>query len=248
LRRAPGSDFRELLQHVSLDTSGVIYLAEPLSRAEAEGLRGYRRPLVLTKSALPHDIAVDAVGVPVVGVDNLGGARAAASLLLQLGHRRIGLIMGPLASRDSYERKAGYLEVLGNAGVAPRAEWVRDGLFTAETGRAGIEAFLAGRERPTAVCCANDEIAFGALDAIRSAGLRCPEDISLVGFDDGPWATICRPTLTTIRQPLSDLAERAVSLIVEGALHPSRAPQVVNGDFPAAIVIRESTRALASGE
>jgi DNA-binding LacI/PurR family transcriptional regulator len=244
LRRTPGSDFREMLQRVSLDTSGIIYLAEPLTREEAQGLRGYRRPLVLTKSALPNDIPVGDLGVPVVGVDNLSGARAAATLLLQLGHRRIGLIMGPESSRDSHERKQGYLEVLGRAGVAPQARWIHEGLFNAETGRAGIAAFLAQAERPTAVCCANDEIAFGALDAARAAGLRCPDDLSLVGFDDGPWATICRPALTTIRQPLSDLAERAVGLIVEAATHPGHGPQVVNGDFPAAIVIRESTRGL----
>lgn len=246
LRRTKDSDFRETLQHVSLDTSGVIYLAEPLSRDEVQKLRGYRRPLVLTKSALPNDVPVGEIGVPVVGVDNLSGARSAAKLLLQLGHRRIGLIMGPSASRDSHERKQGYLEVLEKAGVKPRPEWIHEGLFTAETGRAGINGFLAQAERPTAVCCANDEIAFGALDAARAAGLRCPDEISIVGFDDGPWASICRPTLTTIRQPLSDLAERAVSLIVEAATHPTRPPHPVNGDFPAAIVIRESTRAVGA--
>jgi DNA-binding LacI/PurR family transcriptional regulator len=244
LRRAPGSDFRETLQHVSLDTSGVIYLGEPLTRTEAESLRGYRRPLVLTKSALPNDIPVGDLGVPVVGVDNLTGARSAAALLLQLGHRRIGLIMGPPGSRDSHERKQGYLEVLQRAGVSPRDSWVFEGRFNADTGRTGIAALFSGAERPTAVCCASDEIAFGALDGARVAGLRCPEDFSVVGFDDGPWATICRPALTTIRQPLSDLAERAVSLIVEAATHPNRAPPRVNGDFPAAIVIRESTRAV----
>ncbi len=247
LRRAPGSDFRETLQHVSLDTSGVIYLAEPLTRDEARELRGYRRPLVLTKSALPPEVPVAEIGVPVVGVDNLSGARSAAKLLLQLGHRRIGLIMGPSGSRDAHERKQGYLEVLAKAGFTPRPEWIHEGSFTAETGRAGIAAFLSHPNGPTAICCANDEIAFGALDAARAAGRRCPEDISVVGFDDGPWANICRPTLTTIRQPLSDLAERAVSLIVEAAAHPARLQHPVNGDFPAAIVIRESTRAATSG-
>lgn len=243
LRRSRDADFRETLQHLSMDTSGVIYLAEPLTREEVQKLRGYRRPLVLTKSALPNDVPVSEIGVPVVGVDNLSGARSAASLLLQLGHKRVGLIMGPSSSRDSHERKQGYLSVLEKAGAKPRPEWIFEGAFNAETGRAGIAAFLGRAERPTAVCCANDEIAFGALDGARAAGLRCPEDISIVGFDDGPWANVCRPTLTTIRQPLADLAERAVSLIIESATHPTRAPHPINGDFPAAIVIRESTQA-----
>lgn len=243
LRRTSGADFRETLQHISRDTSGVIYLGEPLTAAEVDRLRGYRRPLVLTKSALPNDTSVAELGLPVVGVDNLSGARSAASLLVQLGHRRIGLIVGPASSRDAFERKQGYLNVLEKAGLSPRPEWIFEGAFNAETGRAAIASFLARSERPTALCCASDEIAFGALDATYRANLRCPDDLSIVGFDDGPWASICRPALTTVRQPLADLAERAVSLIVESATHPDRPPPPSNGDFPAAIVIRESTRA-----
>jgi len=241
LRRQKDSGFRETLQHMGLEASGMIYLGEPLSKEDLNRLRGLRRPLVLTKSALPHDVSVQDLGVPVVGVDNLNGARSAASLLLQLGHRRIGLIMGPSGSRDAHERKQGYLEVLAAAGCTPPEHWIHEGPFNAETGRAGMQALLAGSLRPTAFCCANDEIAFGALDAARSTGLRCPDDVSIVGFDDGPWATICRPALTTIRQPLADLAERAVSIIVEAATHPGRAPRATSGDVQAGIVIREST-------
>jgi DNA-binding LacI/PurR family transcriptional regulator len=107
-----------------------------------------------------------------------------------------------------------------------------------------MAGFLGGAERPTAVCCANDEIAFGAIHAVRAAGLRCPEDISIVGFDDGLWATACRPALTTIRQPLADLAERAVSLLVEAASAPEKPRRSVPGDMPASLVIRDSTRSV----
>jgi DNA-binding LacI/PurR family transcriptional regulator len=243
LRRAPGSDFRETLQPLSLNTSGVIYLGEPLTAEDIQKLKGYRRPLVLTKSALPATVAVADISAPVVGVDNLAGARAAASLLLQLGHQRIGLILGPAGSRDSYERKQGYTDVLTRAGVSPSAAWIHEGAFSAETGRAGFAALSSGGSRPTAICCASDEIAFGAIDAARAAGLRCPDDLSIIGFDDGPWATACWPALTTVRQPLADLAERAVSLIVEAATHPGDRLRAGGRDLPAAIVIRESTRA-----
>lgn len=242
LKRVPGSDFRQTLTSLSLNTSGVIYLGEPLTGDDLQKLHGYRRPLVITKSALPADFPVKDVSVPVVGVDNFAGAQSAAGLLVQLGHRRIGIILGPAGSRDTHERREGYLSVLQKAGVAPRPEWIFEGSFSAETGRAGFTAFSANAERPTAVCCANDEIAFGALDAARSRGLRCPDDVSIIGFDDGPWATACWPTLTTIRQPLSDLAERAVSLIVETASHPPGAGRSTGSDLPAAIVIRNSTR------
>ena len=242
LRRAPGADFREAMQHVGLETSGIIYLAEPLSQADVLKLNGYRRPFVLTKSALPPDIETRSLGVPVVGVDNTAGARSAASLLLQLRHRRIGLLLGPSASRDAHERKQGYLSVLDKAGVRPPAEWIFEGPFSAETGRDGMNRLLGGPNRPTAVCCANDEIAFGAIHAARAMGFRCPEDISIVGFDDGLWATACRPALTTIRQPLADLAERAVGLLVEAANAPGKSQRSVTADMPAAMVIRESTQ------
>lgn len=246
LRRNRGANFRETMQSISLETSGVIYLAEPLTSEDMKHLRGYRRPLVLTKSALPLGVTEADLSVPVVGVDNLEGAHSAAQLLLQLGHRKIGLLLGPSTSRDAHERKRGYLEILELAGARPKPEWIYESSFSAETGRAGIAAFHRNRDRPTAVCCASDEIAFGAIDAARAAGLRCPADISIVGFDDGPWANACSPALTTIRQPLADMAERAVSLIVEAATHPAGMVRTETSNMPAAIVIRESTRAIAA--
>jgi DNA-binding LacI/PurR family transcriptional regulator len=182
------------------------------------------------------------LGVPVVGVDNFAGAEAAASLLLQLGHRRIGLLLGPSASRDVHERRKGYLDTLERAGVSVRPEWIYEGPFSAETGRLGVAQFLSNGERPTGLCCANDEIAFGAVHEANLAGLKCPEDLSVVGFDDGMWATACRPALTTIRQPLADLAERAVGLVVEAAGASNKASRLVVHDMPAALVIRESTQ------
>lgn len=245
MRRNEGSSFREVMQQLSMDSSGIIYLAEPLGKREIEELKGFRRPFVLTKSTLPEDTDVHELGVPVVGVDNLSGARSVASLLLQLGHRRIGLLLGPEGSRDALERKQGYLEMLQKAGALPRPEWIYSGAFSAETGRTGIGKMLQDPERPTAICCANDEIAFGAVHAAHLAGVRCPDDISIVGFDDGIWATTCQPALTTIRQPLADLAERAVGLIVEAAnAPPGRSRRVVSDDMPAPMMIRESTRPL----
>lgn len=244
LQRKPGASFREAMQHLSLNSAGLIYLAEPLSLTDANELKGYRRPFVLTKSALPPGVSSAELGVPVIGVDNLAGARSVASLLLQLGHRRIGLLLGPAGSRDVAERKRGYLEMLEKAGAKPRPEWIFEGPFSTETGRSGLLKILQGAERPTAICCANDEIAFGAINAAHVAGVRCPDDISVVGFDDGIWATACQPSLTTVRQPLADMAERAVGLLVEAAGAPGQTVRVVLDDLPAPMMIRESTRPL----
>ena len=246
LRRQSDQNLRQTLQHFSLETSGIIYLGEPFTVEDLEHLRGYRRPLVLTQSSLPPTLDVRDLGVHVVGVDNFSGAKSAASLLRQLGHRQIGLVLGPSASRDAFERRRGYLEVLNKGGASVRPEWIHEGPFSHDTGRAGFAAIFSAREKPTALCCANDEISFGVIDAARAAGVRCPEDLSVVGFDDGPWAIACRPTLTTIRQPLADLAERAVGLVVESS-HAAASPRrVVQNEMPAALVIRESTRAIAA--
>jgi LacI family transcriptional regulator, repressor for deo operon, udp, cdd, tsx, nupC, and nupG len=242
LRKTPRTDFREALQHLGVDSSGIIYLAEPLSESDVHKLQGYRRPLVLTRSVLPPDVDPALLGAPVVGIDNTGGAGSAANLLLQLGHRKIALLLGPSASRDAKERKVGYLDTLRRAGTEPPAEWIFEGPFNTETGRVGMAAFLKGPGRPTGVCCANDEIAFGAIEAIRAAGLSCPHDVSVVGFDDGLWATVCRPALTTVRQPLADLAERAVSLLVEAATRPAQTHPALPSNLAAALVIRDSTQ------
>ncbi len=246
-RRAPDRTLRESLQQLGLDASGVVYLAEPLTAEDLASLQGFRRPLVLTKSALPASVDATELGLPVVGVDNRAGAKAAASLLLQLGHRRIGLVLGPDSSRDANERRQGYTSVLTKAGVMPAAEWIYTGSFSPETGREAALRFFQRQPRPTALCCASDEIAFGVIDAARTLGLSCPEDVSVVGFDDGPWASVSRPQLTTVRQPLADLAERAVGLIVEAASNPGLIPRSMHTAVPAALVMRESTRSRTNG-
>jgi LacI family transcriptional regulator len=243
-RRVAGRSFRESLLHLALDSSGLIYLAEPLTPEELASLRGYRRPIVLTKSALPASVDAAGLGLPVVGVDNEAGARAAAALLLQLGHRQIALVLGPEGSRDAAERRQGYLAVLAKAGATPPPEWIVSGNFSLETGREAATRLLGRPSRPTAVCCASDEIAFGVIDAARAAGISCPEQLSVVGFDDGPWATVSRPRLTTVRQPLADLAERAVGLIVEAASNPGIMPRSMHTAVAAALVMRESTVSL----
>jgi DNA-binding LacI/PurR family transcriptional regulator len=248
LQRGPETGLREAMQMLSISSSGVIYLGEPISAEELRQIRGFHRPIVFTKSALPPEVSIADAGLPVLGVDNYSGARSVASFLIQLGHRRIGLLLGPSGSRDAVERRKGYLDMLESAGAKPRPEWIFEGSFSADTGRRGFAALLKSAKRPTAICCANDEIAFGALHEATVAGLRCPQDISVVGFDDGMWATACQPALTTVRQPLADMAERAVGLIAESAKGTGGTSRLAVADLPAPIMIRESTRAVRAGE
>lgn len=237
-----GAAFAETMQHIGLDVSGIIYLSEPLSGDDIGQLRDYRRPLVIIKSALKRDIDIGGMRMQVVGVDNRGGAQTAVNFLAQLGHTRIGLLLGQPESRDASERKEGYITALRKSGLPVKKEWIIDGAFTIDSGRAGMEALLKRPKLPTAICCASDEIAFGAIGVLQAAGKRCPGDMSVVGFDDGFWATACRPALTTIRQPLADIAERAVCAIIEAARAPGKTQPATGSGLPTSLVIRDSTK------
>ena len=246
LKQKQGGNFRETMQHIGMDASGVIYMAEPLNEQQVQQLNGYKRPLILTKAALPTDVDISKVGLPVVGVNNFAGAKSAISLVQQLGHHKIGLLLGPHESRDATERKAGYLDVIHNSNLDLRPEWIIEGAFNVEGGRAVMEQMLKCKELPTAICCASDEIAFGAISEMQLAGIQCPQDISVVGFDDGFWATMCRPSLTTVRQPLADMAERAVVAILEASSSKGKAHPPQPAELATSLVIRDSTGILQS--
>ena len=150
----------------------------------------------------------------VVSHDRKGGEQAARHLT-GLGHRRIGFISGPLTFRSSHERRAGLEDGLAAAGLQLRPEYVALGAYTFDSGVSCGTALLKRPERPTAIFCANDEMACGLLHAAREAGLRVPEDLSVVGFDDFQVATRVFPMLTTLRSPIRDIGSLAARRLFE---------------------------------
>jgi DNA-binding LacI/PurR family transcriptional regulator len=177
-----------------------------------------------TEVAVLHELGLPLawVGEPVAGVhgelvDDAEAARLAVRHLVDLGHRRIagigGPIDGPRASGPAVRRTAGYRAVLADAGLEARPEWFRDGEFTPDGARhAVLELFTADAEPPTALFCQCDEMAFGALGALRALGLRCPEDVSVVGIDGHELAATF--DLTTVVQPVQDLGAHAARWLV----------------------------------
>ncbi|MFC6092078.1 LacI family DNA-binding transcriptional regulator [Saccharothrix lopnurensis] len=233
---------------------------ETVARAQADVVVAYSLP-----DDAPALAAVRARGLPMVvidqpvlpdtarvEVDDLGGARLAAEALRDLGHRRFGVLTfalrpdghsGPVSAerltaapfRVTRDRLHGYLEV---AGPQPIWECARS---SREPGREGARELLSASPRPTALLCASDELAFGALQAVRDLGLRVPDDVSVVGFDDVPAAAHADPPLTTVRQPLTEKGRRAGELalrLLDGA-RPSGPTRL-----PVSLVARESTTAL----
>jgi LacI family transcriptional regulator len=179
------------------------------------------------------------LGMPTVVPENRIGARIAVEHLIALGHRRIAFIAGNPGTGQSGEREQGYLDGLQGAGLAPDPALMLNGAFAQAGGFSATEALLALDQPPTAIFAANDEMAFGAMDAINSKGLKVPDDVSVVGFDDIPTASYVFPTLTTMRQPFRAMARRAVSEVVE--LIQGREPGAVKIAFPVELVVRKST-------
>lgn len=173
-------------------------------------------------------------------VDNVAGARRAVEHLLDLGHTRIALITNaPLHYTASRDRLQGYREALMARGLPVDEHLIRLGDFRSESGYAAMQSLLNLPEPPTAVFAASDVVAFGAVSAIKDRGLRIPDDIALVGFDDVPLARYVDPPLTTIRLPAWELGARAGALLLEIIAH-GNSDEPLSVLLPTELVVRES--------
>lgn len=230
-------------RRIGLGCSAIFYAGLPLTTEQVDALSYYHSPLVLIRSALPPDYPLEEVDCHVVGVDNYNGGILTVAHLAEQGHERVGLILGPSDFRDFAERAQGYRDGLAQAGLVCDESLVFNGSYDLETGRVGFEKLMKQDNPPTALICANDNIAFGALDSAKEVGFNCPHDVSIIGFDDGPWATACSPRLTTIRQPLSALTGRAFELLLNTA--KSKEPvDVRHIELSTVLSVRESTMAI----
>jgi LacI family transcriptional regulator, repressor for deo operon, udp, cdd, tsx, nupC, and nupG len=166
------------------------------------------------KRKLPPIVAVlntvENQDFPTVRIDHVKGAIEAVNHLMALGHRRIAHITGPARSPVAIHRREGYLAALSAAGINSGEENCVPGEFTIASGETAMASLLARPKRPTAVFCANDEIAIGAIRTIKAAGLRVPQDVSVVGFDDQHISSIYDPPLTTVHLPIVDLGYNAM--------------------------------------
>lgn len=197
-------------------------------------------PLVVSYDELPT------TDVAAVLVDNLESAERATEHLIGLGHTRIGHIIGPSRNADPNQRKLGFLNAMRRARLEVRQDWMWQGTYNMESGIQAAEAFLRlpPADRPTAVFAGNDEMAIGLIATLHDAGIECPRDLSVIGFDDIAIAPKYRPRLTTMSQPreqIGRLATESLIDILEGAAAPG-APRRIT--LRCDLVVRESTRAL----
>ena len=235
--RAVVLDAGEAAQHVSVlpslpsraGISGAIVILPPEPGDQLVALRASGFPFVVVdpRTPVPRDIAA-------VSAAHFAGARSVTAHLVQLGHRRIGVIAGPQDWLAGGARLAGHASALADAGVLHSPGLTRAGEPTVPFGRHAAGELLDLPRRPTALACFNDKTAVGALAAAAERGLRVPADLSISGFDDIDLAQATSPMLTTVRQPLAEMGRIAVSLLIrllEGhrvdALHVELATELV---------------------
>ncbi|MGH2516417.1 MAG: LacI family DNA-binding transcriptional regulator [Ktedonobacterales bacterium] len=214
--------------------------------------------VVLDDQSLPGQI-------PWVGPDNRIGAYDAVRHLIALGHRRIAHIEGPTLYQCSYDRFLGYRQALEEAGISVDVAIVEQGDFTTPGGYAAAERLLRAAARPTAIFAANDQMAYGVIEAARALGVRVPEDLAVIGFDDTATLAPIRPALTTVKQPFQEMGKRAAETLLALVHAPQvfesgwydqatqamqtrpdgNTPKTVHIQLPTELVIRESCGAKA---
>ena len=192
----------------------------------------------------PRDAAADS---PSIGIDDYQAARRLTSHLLDLGHRRIGFILGRPGHGATEKRHQGFLDEMRTRGVAVDNSLVGTGNFRFDDAVASAEQLLSHQPRPTAIFASNDDTAAAVMSVAHRLALQLPGELSIVGFDDSPIAPMLWPPLTTVRQPVAAMARVATELIIEHSPRrngwPAPAPEIVLG---CELIIRDSTARAAA--
>lgn len=211
---------------------GVLVLGLPAASPDVVGLRRRRLPVVL--------VGTHVAGMTSVSIDDGDAGRVATQHLVNLGHKRIGLIGGlaghtPFVAQKS--RRAAYLEVLHDAGLQAHRELEAPGFFTVAGGEAAMNTLLARPKPPTAVFAMSDEMAFGALRALRRHGVRAGEDVAVVGVDGHDMADLLE--LSTVSQPVEEQGRLGAQLLIQRLENPSLEPSSLV--LPTTLCVRAST-------
>jgi len=238
-------ELADLVLHARL--AGLV-LAPPISEndsiVDALVARGIHVVRIVSASEAPGGTA------PAVYVNDRAAAYALTNHLVSLGHRHIAFLAGEEEHRSTPERRAGYEAALKEHGLPIDPALVLPGRYSFDSGFSRTQALLAGSPRPTAIFGCNDEIAAGALAAVRAAGLSVPADLSIAGFEDSPFSRQSSPPLTTAAQKTEDIARQAMLRLI-GAMRPHMTDEAAGGPeadaFIPALITRPSTGPVSQG-
>jgi LacI family transcriptional regulator, galactose operon repressor len=239
-----------LVSSTNYDPKRMSHCIRRMLERKVEGVAimtfGIEEPLLdqLAKRKVPLvfvDVGPDRPGISVLKVDYQHGIRQAVQHLAVLGHRRIAFVTGPVRLHSAQSRLAAFMKSVKECGIVPNPEWILQGDHTLEGGVAAMDKLLACNELPTAVVCSNDMTAIGVLHKLYRAGLRAPDDISVIGFDDIHLAQVTMPPLTTVQMSRFALAKAAVAALRAQVEEPEQSSGKREFDIPTELVVREST-------
>jgi LacI family transcriptional regulator len=195
----------------------------------------YGAPIVAVD---PHTGVSD---LPTIDSDNLNGARLATQHLIDLGHRRIALLAGRADLQSAQLREQGYRQALANAGIPVDTDLVRAGAYDPGVSADAVRRLLAKADPPTAIFAANDVSALATVEVAGELGLRVPEHLSVVGFDNIPDSALCNPPLTTVEQPIHEMGRIAAEMVIR-LIHGERA-DATHVTLATRLLVRQSTAA-----
>ncbi|MDN4524487.1 LacI family DNA-binding transcriptional regulator [Fictibacillus fluitans] len=215
---------------------GAIILASNLGDQEIERAARKDFPIVvLDRLILNHDSIMSVV------VDNKSGGYEAAKHLIDRGHRDIAYLSGPLDSRDNLQRRKGFEQAMQEAAIPIRPKWLLKGEFTRQGGYLATKMLILQGDLPSAIFAGNDEMAIGAMNALKDAGIKVPRQISVIGFDDIEMSRYTTPQLTTVSQANYEVGSLSAHLI-----YRSIKEEIAKKDYimPTELIIRDSSREL----
>jgi LacI family transcriptional regulator len=223
---------RELAFAIAGKVDGLVVMARSLSDDDIAAI-SRSVPVVMLANTPERG------GLDFVGADNRGGARQVTEhLITRHGHTDLAFLSGPPESPDSQDRFAGFRDALRAAGLPVPRRPAATGGFTEAGGQQAVTAMIEARRLPRAIVCGNDEMAIGALAALRAARRRVPGNVAVTGFDDIAASRHVQPALSTVHQPMRELGERSVRMLLERIAEPGRPPASVV--LPTQMVIRNS--------
>jgi len=213
---------------------GLVVMAPDVTVAPLEELRARNMPVVLLNSSGPNGDAIT--------IDNYGGARSMMQYLLGLGHARVAFVCGPQHNADARERLRGYRQAMRGLAAKSLRALEFGGDFTEESGFVAGKKIAASPSRPTAIFAANDSMAVGVLASLAAGGIKVPDEMSVVGFDDIPIARYVAPPLTTMRVDIAELGRQAFALLCDAIADP-RAHRARHDRVATTLVVRGSCMA-----
>lgn len=230
---------RKILGLIDTSLDGIIFATASIGSPIVDQLVAQGFPTVLAIRSNKRG------NVDVVESDNLMAGEEATRHLIDLGHRRIGFLLGPRSTSTAVDRYQGCLRALNAAGLPVEGHPVFWGDFSHDSGYSGLVNLMNLPDPPTAVFCANDVIAIGALDACEKLGVRVPADLSVMGVDDVPMASWSMISLTTVRQSIERIGTLAAQRIV-ARIRGQADPSPVNDILPTSVITRRTTGAARS--